>query len=653
MSLAALQVHSAGAEPPLMWVLGCRAAGFAVVVALLCGASHTLASPTITEYSAPTANRQPLWITPGPEGDLWFGSVSPGDLSFSTVAGQITEFSAGLSGAALGITTGPDGNLWLTEPGPGKIARLAPGGTATEFSLPGGSAPAIITAGPEGDLWFTESGGKGAIGRITTSGVVSEFKSGLTPSSEPFGVTVGPEGDVWFTEWANPGRIGRITPGGVITEFTTGLTPDSHPEGITAGPDGNLWFTESANPGRIGRITPSGVVTEFTSGLTQNAGPRAITTGNDGNLYFTEPKSAEIGEITTGGVISEWETPTSASVPEDIVTGPDGDLWFTEAANPGRIAMMTVAPEVESSAASAVSERTASLEASVGANSQATTYSFEYGTTSEYGSRTTPTSAGDGATSAAVSASVSGLTPGNLYHFRVVATNATGTTYGTDSTFTTASPSPSALEEVSVAAASPAAFQAAVSSPDSNVRPELGKTALASVVSGTVLVRVSKGAPASVLESTEDIPVGALVNATHGRLVVTTAVEDPGHSQSATVWGGSFVLDQSASGHGMTTFAVSGGKPAACAHRARRRGRASASRSKSSKTYSLWAEDHGGRFSTRGRDSVATVRGTYWGTIERCGGTLTVVRRGVVSVRALHTHRTVLVRAGHSYLAEH
>src|SRR5208282_4149240 len=116
--------------------------------------------------------------------------------------------------------------------------------------------------------------------------------------------------------------------------------------------------------------------------------------------------------------------------PQDIVTGPDGNLWFTESANPGRIAMMTVAPKVESPAASAVSERTATLEASVGANSQATTYSFEYGTTSEYGSQTSPTSAGSAATSAPVSASVSGLTPGTLYHFRVVATNATGTTYG-------------------------------------------------------------------------------------------------------------------------------------------------------------------------------------------------------------------------------
>ena len=57
-------------------------------------------------------------------------------------------------------------------------------------------------------------------------------------------------------------RIGRITPTGVVTEFSTGISEGSAPQGITAGPDGNLWFTES-DASRIGRITPAGVASEF------------------------------------------------------------------------------------------------------------------------------------------------------------------------------------------------------------------------------------------------------------------------------------------------------------------------------------------------------------------------------------------------------
>jgi ferric-dicitrate binding protein FerR (iron transport regulator) len=61
--------------------------------------------------------------------------------------------------------------------------------------------------------------------------------------------------------------------------------------------------------------------------------------------------------------------------------------------------------------------------------------------------------------------------------------------------------------------------------------------------------------------------------------------------------------------------------------------------------------DGKGSFRTRGRTAAATVRGTRWGTQDRCDGTLVIVQRGRVSVRDLVRHRTVLVRAGHAYLA--
>jgi hypothetical protein len=45
------------------------------------------------------------------------------------------------------------------------------------------------------------------------------------------------------------------------------------------------------------------------------------------------------------------------------------------------------------------------------------------------------------------------------------------------------------------------------------------------------------------------------------------------------------------------------------------------------------------------------VRGTKWLTTETCAGTRTTVAAGAVSVLDKVRHRTVLVRAGHSYLA--
>ncbi len=91
-------------------------------------------------------------------------------------------------------------------------ATFAP--IAGRLSRPGVAHPHSIVAGPDGALWFTNSNlgvptnGHNAIGRITTSGVVTEYP--LSPSSSPFSITAGPDGALWFTE-ANTGKVGRLS----------------------------------------------------------------------------------------------------------------------------------------------------------------------------------------------------------------------------------------------------------------------------------------------------------------------------------------------------------------------------------------------------------------------------------------------------------
>jgi hypothetical protein len=109
---------------------------------------------------------------------------------------------------------------------------------------------------------------------------------------------------------------------------------------------------------------------------------------------------------------------------------PDGIAAFEALPSP---------PTVTTGSASAISQRQATLEASVDPNGEeVSACTFEYGTTTAYGSSApcTPTpSSGTG--SVAVSAAITGLTAGTPYHFRVVATNAGGTSEGSDRTFTT------------------------------------------------------------------------------------------------------------------------------------------------------------------------------------------------------------------------
>ena len=67
-----------------------------------------------------------------------------------------------------------------------------------------------------------------------------------------------------------------------------------------------------------------------------------------------------------------------------------------------------------------------------------TTVRFQYGRTTSYGS-TTPNQTKSGNTTQNVAANISGLSANKTYHFRIVATNSGGTTYGADRTFTTLS----------------------------------------------------------------------------------------------------------------------------------------------------------------------------------------------------------------------
>jgi hypothetical protein len=96
------------------------------------------------------------------------------------------------------------------------------------------------------------------------------------------------------------------------------------------------------------------------------------------------------------------------------------------------------APVVSTEAASGVSQNAATLNAKVNANGDPADCSFEYGTSASYGSTVScsidPLT---GEASTAVSASLSGLSAGTTYHYRVVAENGGGKSTGADMTFTT------------------------------------------------------------------------------------------------------------------------------------------------------------------------------------------------------------------------
>jgi hypothetical protein len=97
-------------------------------------------------------------------------------------------------------------------------------------------------------------------------------------------------------------------------------------------------------------------------------------------------------------------------------------------------------PDVVARDASDRTGSSATLRAAVNPFGFQTTYHFEYGTTADYGSRAPATydsTAGNGHALREVANGVSGLAAGTTYHYRLVAKNQVGTTYGPDRTFVT------------------------------------------------------------------------------------------------------------------------------------------------------------------------------------------------------------------------
>lgn len=96
-------------------------------------------------------------------------------------------------------------------------------------------------------------------------------------------------------------------------------------------------------------------------------------------------------------------------------------------------------PVVFTGEASQLSTSSATLNGSLDPTNQASTYYFQYGTSTSYGMQTAPGAIGAGTTSIHVTAAIDGLAVGSVYHYRLLALNASGTAVGADRTFTTKS----------------------------------------------------------------------------------------------------------------------------------------------------------------------------------------------------------------------
>jgi trimeric autotransporter adhesin len=202
--------------------------------------------------------------------------------------------------------------------------------------------------------------------------------------------------------------------------------------------------TPTPPPGPVVTTNPATNVASFSATLNGSVNPHGATTtvyfqyGPTTNYGSTTPMQTQTGN--TVRTISANITGLSAShlyhfrIVAHNASGTSfgSDKTFTTLSPTGP-------PVVPPSPATLIASFSATLNGTVDPHGLTTSVHFQYGTTTSYGLTTAPQSQ-SGNTYRSVSANISSLSASTVYHFRIVATNSAGTTFGGDRTFTTLSP---------------------------------------------------------------------------------------------------------------------------------------------------------------------------------------------------------------------
>ncbi|NBR62938.1 MAG: hypothetical protein EBT77_01240 [Verrucomicrobia bacterium] len=282
---------------------------------------------------------------------------------------------------------------------------------------------ATVTAnGLATSVWF-EYGATAAFGATTVSQGIGSGNSPVAVTANLTGLQAGTP--YYFRAMAS-NSLGN-TPGNTLN-FTTAIPLPT----VTTTNAGNVTaYAATLN----GYVNPNGLETSvyFEWGdrsdlLSFSNHPQSIGSGTNALL-----NSASLGSLTPDS------TYFFRVVAVNVSNGLTSKIYG------GTLSFQTppVKPTVTTLGISEATPTAVTLQGAVNPNGSATRFYFEYGPTPSYGFATAVQDAGSGTNSVSLSSALTGLSSGQAYYYRGVASNGYGVSYGTDQSFTTGNPPPS------------------------------------------------------------------------------------------------------------------------------------------------------------------------------------------------------------------
>ena len=360
----------------------------------------------------------------------------------SNTGGQVIDVFDGGTGAFVSSFAGldsPDGALYcptglaadsggvyVSDACTGRLDRYTAAGVFDRIvdDLSYGAALSVTVDPVSGEVFVGEAGGAGVVVAQFSAGGVSRGQSFGSPSiGNVTGVAVnGTLGTVYTADNANA----------VVQRFTTFTGPTVTTTAASSVDTVSATLNGTIDPGGVSSTYhfEYGQDINYGSQTTDSAplsgtGAVAATAPLSGLLPNTTYHFRIVGTNAAGSITGDDQTVTTDAAPPTL----DGSPAY----------------------ASVIKTTGATLNGTLNPNSSATSYHFEYGTDTTYGTSTTSADAGAGAEDRAVTAELTGLAAGTTYHFRLMADNGTGgVQHGADTTFSTAPGTPVTATEVSV-----------------------------------------------------------------------------------------------------------------------------------------------------------------------------------------------------------